>query len=119
VEAIVRERIEGLCPASRAVLDMAAVEGEEFCAETVAAALGLPAAEVIGILSGALGRQRHLVTSVRMGSVGDRRASLYRFRHALFQRYLYETLDAAERAFRHDRLAEVIGSTGDEETAER
>jgi hypothetical protein len=98
---------------------MAAVEGEEFCAETVAAALGQPAAEVIGVLSGVLGRQRHLVTSVRMGSVGGRRASLYRFRHALFRRYLYERLDAAERASRHDRLAEVIRSTGGGETTER
>ncbi len=109
VEAVLRERIEGLCPASRAVL----------CAETVAAALGQPAAEVIGVLSGVLGRQRHLVTSVRMGSVGGRRASLYRFRHALFRRYLYERLDAAERASRRDRLAEVTRSTGGGETMER
>lgn len=119
VEAIVRERIEGLCPASRAVLDMAAVEGEEFCAETVAAALVQPIADVVEILSGVLGRQRHLVTACRTRSVGGRRVSFYRFRHALFQRYLYERLDAAERALRHDSLAGVIRSAGGEETAER
>ncbi len=119
VEAIVRERIEGLGPASRAVLDMAAVEGEEFCVETVAAALVHPVADVVEVLSGELGRQRHLVAACPVRSVAGRRVGFYRFRHALFQRYLYERLDAAERALRHDRLAEAIRSTGGEETAER
>ncbi len=39
--------------------------------------------------------------------IGGRRFSLYRFRHALFRRWVYERLDSAQRSSRHDRLAEA------------
>ncbi len=49
VEALVRERVDTLDPAVRAVLEMAAVEGEEFFAELVAEALRAPLPRVVEI----------------------------------------------------------------------
>lgn len=107
VEALVRERVEDLDPTARAVIEMAAVEGEEFLAELLAEALRAPLPRVVETLSGVLGRQRRLVSFPRPVTIGGRRYSLYRFRHSLFRRWVYESLDSARRSSRHDQLAEA------------
>jgi predicted ATPase len=120
VEALVRDQVEVLDELSRGVLEAAAVEGEEFCAETVAAAIGRPLTSVVGDLSEVLRRQRHLVAPYRARYVAGRRLDLYRFRHALLQRYLYGRLDEAERALLHDRAAAAVRAVyGDSPEGER
>ncbi len=120
VEALVRDQVGMLDELSRAVLEAAAVEGEEFCAETVAAAIGRPLSSVVGDLSEVLRRQRHLVAPCRATYVAGRRLDLYRFRHALLRRYVYGRLDEAERALLHDRAAAAVRAVyGDSPEGER
>lgn len=108
VDALVRDQVGMLDELSLDVLEAAAVEGEEFCAETVAFAVGRTVTSVVGDLSEVLRRQRHLVTPSRTKAVAGRRLSLYCFRHALLRRYLYGRLDEAERGLLHDRAAAAI-----------
>jgi predicted ATPase len=108
VGALVREQVETLDEPSRAVLETASVEGVEFCAETVAAALRQAVPRIVEILSGPLGRLRHLVAHSGARDFGRRRFSFYRFRHALVRSYVYGRLDEAERALRHDRAAAAM-----------
>jgi adenylate cyclase len=112
VEAVIAERIRRLPEAWQPLLAAAAVEGEEFTAEAVARACHTSETEVIRWLSGPLSRQHHLVAaqSIRRlpgsGAQAGQRLSSYRFRHFLFQRYLYQRLDEVERV----QLHEAIGS---------
>ncbi len=108
LEAVIGERMDRLPPAQRAVLEVAGVEGEEFTAEVVADVLGHDVGELIRQLSKGLGRQHQLVTAVDVQNVGGRHLSHYRFRHILFQRYLYQGLDAAERRHLHESVARSL-----------
>ena len=49
-----------------------------------------------------------LVTARGIEWVGNSRLSKYRFAHNLFQRYLYNGLDAAEQAFVHEAVAQEL-----------
>ncbi|MFZ5918097.1 MAG: ATP-binding protein [Chloroflexota bacterium] len=106
VEAVIAGRLDRL-PAQRlALLAAASVEGETFSAEVLARALGLGEAHLLGELDGPL-RRAHLVHAQGLGRLEDgQRLSRYRFRHALFQAYLYGRLNAVERA----RLHETVGA---------
>jgi hypothetical protein len=98
VEAVIAGRIEHLSPACRELLSVASVEGEEFTAEVVADVLQQDAREVCDLLSQEAGKQHRLVTAQTMRRVGGQTVALYRFRHALFQAYLYQQLDSVEKA---------------------
>lgn len=101
VEAVIAERIGQLLPEWQAMLAVASVEGDEFTVQVLAHALDLPEAEVSRRLSGALSRHHYLVVPVGMQPVGARSLARYRFRHLLFQRYLYNQLDPVEQAHLH------------------
>ena len=53
-------------------------------------------------------------TGVRL--VGGRQLSRYRFRHFLIQRYLYGSLDAAERAYWNERMCAALETLHGEQT---
>jgi DNA-binding SARP family transcriptional activator/predicted ATPase len=107
VEAVIAERIGRLPPEWQGMLATASVEGEVFAAEVVARAQGLDEDEVVRRLSGPLSKQHRLVCahSLERLGMGGQRLSRYRFRHYLFQKYLYSRLDEVERA----RLHEAVG----------
>lgn len=105
VEAVIKERIERVPEAWRPVLDAACVEGDEFTAEVIAHALGLDAAEVTRALGGELNQRYQLCVPTRLERPGGQRLTHFRFRHNLFEWYLYQRLDAVTRA----RLHEAIG----------
>ncbi|MBU1750507.1 MAG: AAA family ATPase, partial [Chloroflexi bacterium] len=108
VEAVIAERVSQLGAECQATLATASVEGEVFTAEVVARVQGVDEGEITRRLSGALSQPRRLVAahSLERLDPGGRRLSHYRFRHVLFQRYLYRHLDAVERA----RLHEAVGA---------
>ena len=108
VEAVIAERIGRLPEDCRATVDAASIEGEEFTAEVLAHVLGEDAGEIIRRLSGDLGRRHRLVSAHSIGQTNGRRLSRYRFRHYLFQRYLYTHLDDAERAHLHEATGRAI-----------
>jgi len=108
VEGAISYRIGQLAPAQQEMLEVASVEGEQFHAEVLAHVLGLPLQGVVATLSGALGRQARLVAPHGPVQVGGRELARYRFRHAMFQSYLYERLDATVRAQLHGAVGAAI-----------
>ena len=112
VDAIIAERIESLRADLRAMLTVAAVQGEEFTAEVVASALGYNEKDTVERLSGALARELGLITPARIellpSANSRRRRSHYRFRHALFQKYLYDHQDDMERACLHEAVGNAL-----------
>jgi predicted ATPase/DNA-binding SARP family transcriptional activator len=105
VEAVIARRIGHLSPACRELLSAASVEGEQFTAEVVADVRQQDVHRVTDLLSREAGKQHRLVSAQMMRPVGGRTLALYRFRHALFQTYLYQQLDVVEKARLHGLIA--------------
>jgi predicted ATPase len=106
---VIGERLGRLPAALRESLQIASVEGEEFTAEVVAQVQGIEARKSVRQLSGILVQQHRLIRgqgSRQLGSSGQR-LSRYRFRHILFQKFLYDSLDDTERVYLH----EAVGTT--------
>ena len=108
VEAVIAERLARPSSECRELLDAASVQGEKFHAETLAVVLGESEARIVEHLSGELCRQHQLVFAEGLQRVGDTTRSCYRFRHALYQRHLYQNLDAVMRARLHQTTGEAL-----------
>jgi predicted ATPase len=108
VEGVIGERIERLGQELRQILTVASVEGEDFTAEVVAQVQSLEARALVRRLSGELQQQHRLVRAQGLRRLGPRRLALYRFQHHLFQKYLYNHLDEAERAYLHEDVGTVL-----------
>ncbi|MBN1810663.1 MAG: AAA family ATPase, partial [Anaerolineae bacterium] len=118
-EAVVAERIDRLPASLQEMLRAASVEGETFTAEVVARVQGVDAREVVGRLSRELAREHRLVQVQDLQRLGMERLSRYRFRHNLFQRYLYDGLDPIERAYLHEAVGTALEAMyGEAEAAE-
>jgi serine/threonine protein kinase/predicted ATPase len=115
VEGVIAERIARLPEDARRVLGIACVQGEEFTAEVLARIHRTDEREMIRLLSDDLDKRHHLVSALGIRRTVGRRSSLYRFRHILFQKYLYGRMDRVERAIRH----EEVGATLEELHGER
>jgi DNA-binding SARP family transcriptional activator len=110
VEAVIDERFWRLPDAWRSILTAASVEGEVFTAEAVARVLKVDEAQVLGCLSGPLTHKHHLVQAQDLEWLGDQRLSHYRFRHFLFQKYLYDQLDPVQVAHYHQQMGSALES---------
>jgi DNA-binding SARP family transcriptional activator/predicted ATPase len=108
VEAAIRERFNRLSPELYQMLSVASVEGEDFTAEVLARVLGMDEKKVVRHLSAELDRQHHLVRSISLVRLKSGRLSRYRFRSYLFQKYIYESLDEAERAYLHEDVGNAL-----------
>ena len=110
VEGAIGERIGRLPPILREMLKVASVEGEVFTAEVVARVQMMDDRLMVRFLSGELDRQYGLIqnqSSQRLGPSGQQ-ISHYRFRHILFQKYLYNNLDEAECTYLHEAVGQVL-----------
>ncbi|HMN30316.1 MAG TPA: AAA family ATPase, partial [Caldilineaceae bacterium] len=116
VEGVIEKRIERLTPAMRQALSAASVEGEEFTAEVVAGVQSVPERELVRQLGQEVDRQHQLVSAQNLLRVGARSLSRYRFRHNLFQQYLYQSLGSAERTYLHEAIAKMLESLYGEQT---
>ncbi|MEJ2266573.1 MAG: hypothetical protein P8X95_24260, partial [Anaerolineales bacterium] len=108
VEAVIAERIGRLARPLRAVLRVASVEGETFTAEVVAQVQATGERELLARLSGELDRRHRLIRAQRIQRMGDQRLSRYRFRHTLYQKYLYSNLDEVERGYLHEQFGTAM-----------
>jgi tetratricopeptide (TPR) repeat protein len=90
------------------VLRVASVEGETFSAEVVSRVLNEEEGEMVRCLSGVLDRRHHLVSAQGIRQSDGQRISTYRFRHILFQKYLYNGLDAVERSHLHQAVGNAL-----------
>jgi tetratricopeptide (TPR) repeat protein len=116
VEAVIAERIGRLPKRLRDVLTIAGVEGETFTAEVMARVEAADEREMVRCLSDTLDRKYRLVSArgiqragpALSGAKGGRRVSLYRFRHILFQKHLYNSLDRVERVHLHEAVGTAL-----------
>jgi DNA-binding SARP family transcriptional activator/predicted ATPase len=108
VEAVVAERVGRLDKSLRDVLQVASVEGEQFTAEVVARVRGTDEREMLRHLSGVLDREHRLIHAQSIQRIDGQLLSCYRFRHILFQKYLYGSLDEVERVHLHERVGTVL-----------
>lgn len=118
VEAVIAERVDRLPKRLRNTLVVASVEGETFTAEAVADALSVDKQQMVEVLSRELDGRYRLVTARGSQLLDGQRLSLYRFRHALFQRYLYNNLDPVERAHLHQAVGNALEALYREDTRE-
>jgi DNA-binding SARP family transcriptional activator len=120
VEAVIAERISRLPERLRNVLNVASVEGEAFTAEVIARVETASERETVRLLSDVLDRTYQLVSAQRTLRLEGQRLSRYRFRHTLFQRYLYNSLDPVEKEYLHQAVGtwlEKLCGEGTEEAA--
>ncbi len=110
VEAVIAERLARLPDACRALLDAASVQGEIFSAEMLAVVLGESEAQIVKQLSGELCQRHRLVFAQGLHRLGGTIHSRYRFRHALYQRQLYQDLDPVLKARLHQVTGEALES---------
>jgi DNA-binding SARP family transcriptional activator len=108
VEAVIAGRIGHLSPACQELLSVASVEGEQFTAEVMADVLHQDAQQIRELLSQEAGKQHRMVAAETTRHVGEQNLALYRFRHALFQTYLYHHLDVVEKARLHGLVAQKL-----------
>ncbi len=110
IDAVIEERVSRLSEELRSVITLASVEGDEFTAEVLAAALQRETGEIVRLLSGELDRRHRLVSARGVKRVGAQRLSLYKFQHILFQKYLYNSLDEIERSHLHEQIGNRLES---------
>jgi predicted ATPase/DNA-binding SARP family transcriptional activator len=108
VEAVIAERIGRLPHSLRQLLSVASVEGETFTTEVVARLQVASERETVRCLSETLDRQHRVVSARGIRRLGSQRLSRYRFRHILFQKYLYGTLDQVERVYLHEQVGTAL-----------
>lgn len=108
VESTIAQRLSLLPEEQRALLSAASVEGELFTAEVASQVTGMDAQLASRCLSRELGARLRLVQAEELTWQGGRPLSRYRFRHQLFQRYLYDSLDAVERAHLHGAVLAAL-----------
>lgn len=100
IEALIGERIERLLASDRDLLNAACVQGDEFSVDVVATVCEIQERVAIERLSGELATAHRLVLPFATRAASGL-AAHYRFRHHLFQRYLYGALDEAQRVYLH------------------
>lgn len=108
VEGVIKERIERLTPPLQAMLQVAGVIGETFCAETIAHVQKVDEQQIIRQLGAVLDQEQRLVSLQGNQRVGTQQRFQFRFRHILFQQYLYNGLDSTQRVYLHRAIAEEL-----------
>ena len=108
VEAVIARRIAHLSEECQEMVNVACVEGEQFSAEVIAGVLGKDVQWVCDLLSREVSKQHQLVTAQSLQQVGAQNLSIYRFRHSLFQIYLYNHLDLVEKRKLHAKVGTVL-----------
>lgn len=108
VEGILSERIARLSSEHQQFLQLACVEGETFTAQTIATIQQRNLSDVVHHLSGVLDRQHHLIVAETTVDPTTETVARYRFRHILFQHYVYRQLDPVERRQTHADIAHAL-----------
>jgi predicted ATPase len=108
VEAVIAERIGRLDEQLRAALRVASVEGETFTAEVVARVRALDEDQLLGRMSRELDKRHQLIRAHSIQRINGQLLSSYRFRHIIFQKFLYSSLDEVERVRLHERVGNTL-----------
>lgn len=106
IEGLIAELLDRLPTHLRELLNVASIQGETFIAEVTAQVLGPDEHQILHALTTTLGKNHRLVVEQGVQRIGNQRLSQFRFRHLLFQTYLYHSLGVVERTYLH----EMVGS---------
>jgi predicted ATPase len=118
MEAVISERIGRVPKKLQKVLALASVEGEDFTAEVAARVQEIDDLEMVQLLSEELDKRHRLVSAKGIRQLETQRMSIYRFRHILFQKYLYNNLDKVEKTHLHEKTGAVLESLYGEKAEE-
>jgi DNA-binding winged helix-turn-helix (wHTH) protein/tetratricopeptide (TPR) repeat protein len=106
LQQLLTRQIEALHPEAQRLLGVASVAGMTFTAAEVAGVVGLPLEEV-EVVYDTLVAQEHFLVAEGIARWPDGTVTgRYSFRHALYQRVLYEQVGQARRMRLHRRLGE-------------
>ena len=108
VEGVIEERVERIRPNLRELLDIAAVEGVRFSAETVAAVAGRKEREVVFDLSDDLIGRHQILVEEGAESQAPGGAIRFRFKHSLIHDYIYKKLGASKKKVLHGEVGEIL-----------
>jgi DNA-binding SARP family transcriptional activator len=108
VEGVIEMRVRRLDSDVHRILAVASVVGETFIAQAVAYVCGVDERELVRVLDRDADARHRLVQEQGIKRVGGQRLSIYRFRHSLFQRYLYSELSESERQFLHEDVGNAL-----------
>lgn len=108
IDAVVEERINKLPVHLQDLLVLASVEGEEFTGEVIARLKKKESLDVVKLLSRELEKRYRIIVPMGIRKVKGRRLSLFRFRHILFQKYLYNRISRAERCYLHEEVGTAL-----------
>jgi tetratricopeptide (TPR) repeat protein len=101
VEGVIEERLGRLSPGQRDLLDLAAVEGEQFTLQVCARALEKEPYEIRNLLTDRVLSHKGLVLEASTKTVNDQRVQQFRFQHALFRHYLYSKMTPVRQEWLH------------------
>jgi tetratricopeptide (TPR) repeat protein len=110
VEGVVEERINRLETELQEILTIASVEGQTFTAQVVGRMQEIAERQLLKRLTRELERRHRLVSEEGSRRLGENRISQFRFRHQMFQKYLYESLGQSEREQLHEDIAAILES---------
>jgi len=110
VEGVIEERISRLRDEVQEMLTIASVEGETFTAQVISGLQEMTDRALLKTLTQEADRQHRLVKEEGSERIGTTRISQFRFRHHMFQKYLYSTLGESERELMHEDIAAVLES---------
>jgi DNA-binding SARP family transcriptional activator/tetratricopeptide (TPR) repeat protein len=117
VEAVIARRISMMPIECQELMPPACVQGEVFNVEALAQKIGKPENEVFDLLSQQVCKRHRLITPQGITNLGDQQLTQYRFRHMLFQIYLYNHLDIVEKTRLHGLVGvELEKRYGDHQT---
>lgn len=108
VEGIIKERIGRLPASLQEILQIASVAGETFHAEIIAQVQGSTEWQIAQQLGHMLEQQQRLIALQGSQQIGKGQLTHYRFRHILFQQYLYNSLDQFQRVYLHRAIANAL-----------
>lgn len=108
IEAAIQERLSHLPAGLLDLLKIASVEGERFTVEVLAEIQEIDIEGLMNRIREELDQQFRLVQADSSMMVDGNRLTRYRFRHILFQKYLYSQLDVIERAEYHAGVGKAI-----------
>lgn len=108
VEGVIEERIGRLEDELRETLTVASVEGVDFTAQIVARVRDVKERALIRQLSQELDKIHRLVQEHGILEILKHRLYQYRFRHQMFQQYLYNGLGDFERTELHREVGSIL-----------
>jgi predicted ATPase len=106
VEAVIARRISMMPIECQELMPPACVQGEVFNVEGLAQVMDKSEKDVFDLLSQQVCKRHRLITPQGITNLGDQQLTQYRFRHMLFQIYLYNHLDIVEKT----RLHGLVGA---------